>query len=227
VIAVKKEKNNFLVETNKNQVFESKGLIICSGGQARKLGIKGEEELRGRGVSGCSICDAPFFKDKDVAVVGSGNSALEAVLDLTKYAEKIYLFEKENFLRGDELLQKQIKESKKVEIVLKADVQEIKGENRVEGLVVSGRNYNLEGIFIEIGYQPKSDFVRDLVKKNEKGEIIIDLETGQTSTEGIFAAGDCSNLRYKQLIVAAGSGAVAALSCYNYLNSLKNENRRN
>ena len=94
----------------------------------------------------------------------------------------------------------------------------------VEGIVVSGKEYPLSGVFVEIGYAPQSDFLNDLVEKNEKGEIIISKETGETSQRGIFSAGDCSNLKYKQLIVASGSGAIAALSCYNYLTSLKNEN---
>ena len=217
VISIKKEKNFFLIETKNKKTFKSRSVIICSGGAARKLDIKGEEEFKGKGVSGCSICDAPFFKDKVAAVIGSGNSALEAVIDLTKYASKIYLFEKESFLRGDELLQKQIKENRKVEIILNVKVEEIKGDKMVKGLMVSGKNYPLEGVFIEIGYEPKSDFLNDLVEKNEKGEIIINEATGETSQDGIFSAGDCSNLKYKQLVIAAGSGAIAALSCYNYL----------
>lgn len=217
VISVEKTENSFKVKTKQGQAFESKTIIVCSGGQARKLGIKGEEEFRGKGVSNCSICDAPFFKNKIVAVIGSGNSALEAVLDLTKYAKQIFLFEKENFLRGDELLQKQIKENTKVKIVLNVNIQEIQGKNMVEGLLVSNKIYPLQGVFIEIGYQPQSSFLGDLVEKNEKGEIMINKETGETSTKGMFAAGDCSNLKYKQLIIAAGSGAIAALSCYDYL----------
>ncbi|OIO46176.1 thioredoxin-disulfide reductase [bacterium (Candidatus Gribaldobacteria) CG23_combo_of_CG06-09_8_20_14_all_37_87_8] len=224
VVSVTKKKNGFEIKTKQDEVFEAKSVIVCSGGQARELGIKGEEEFKGKGVSNCSICDAPFFKDKKVAVIGSGNSALEAVLDLTKYASSILLFERERFLRGDELLQKQIKENKKVEIILQAKVEEIKGEKMVEGIVVSGKEYPLSGVFVEIGYAPQSDFLNDLVEKNEKGEIIISKETGETSQRGIFSAGDCSNLKYKQLIVASGSGAIAALSCYNYLTSLKNEN---
>ncbi|MCG2690133.1 FAD-dependent oxidoreductase [Candidatus Parcubacteria bacterium] len=223
VSVINKKDNSFEVKTKQGDVFESNSLIVCSGGQARKLGIKGEEEFKGKGVSNCSICDAPFFKDKKVAVIGSGNSALEAVLDLTKYASSILLFEREGFLRGDELLQKQIKENEKVEVVLEASVEEIKGKDMVEGIVVSGKEYPLSGIFVEIGYQAQSDFLDNLIEKNAKGEIIINQETGETSEKGIFAAGDCSNLKYKQLIIAAGSGAIAALSCYNYLTSNRSE----
>ncbi len=220
---VSKKDGGFLIETGKGGSYESKTLIVCSGARRRKLGIPGEKEYDGKGVAYCSTCDAPLFSGKDVAVVGGGNAGLEAAVDLFPYANKIYLLEYGDALRGDPVSQEQIKKSGKVEIILNAEVKEVKGEKFVSGLVYkdkkSGEEKTLSvgGIFVEIGSVPNSEFVKDLVELNKAGEIVIDHKTSATSCEGIWAAGDVTDEMYKQNNISVGDGVKAALSAYNYL----------
>lgn len=215
--------SSFVVQIESGESFEAKALIVCSGASPKKLGVPGEEEFLGKGVSFCSLCDAPFFQGKNVVVAGGGNSALETALDLAKYADKIYLLEAGDFLGGDPLLQDSLKQTGKVEIRLNQEIKEIQGKAMVEGAVVFDRSSQkseilaVAGVFVEIGWTAQSDFLGDLVAKNERGEIIIESETGQTSLEGVWAAGDCANGKYKQVILASAAGAKAALSAYEYL----------
>ena len=217
----------FKVKTKKGESFEAKVLIVCSGASPKKLGVAGEDKFIGKGVSFCSLCDAPFFQGKTVAVAGGGNSALETALDLAKYANKIYLLEAGDFLQGDPLLQDSLKQTGKVEIRLNQEIKEIQGKTMVEGVAVfdcSSQKTEIlavSGVFVEIGWTAQSDFLGELVAKNERGEIIADPETGQTSLEGVWAAGDCANGKYKQIILASASGARAALSTYEYLQNIK------
>ncbi|MEK9183579.1 MAG: FAD-dependent oxidoreductase [Patescibacteria group bacterium] len=200
-----------------------KSLIIATGKNPRRLNVPGEEEFKNKGVSYCSTCDAPLYGGKDVVVAGSGNSGLGAAFDLTKYANKIYVLESDGKIKGDEIMQEKLKNSKKVEFIVNAKIKEIKGSNFVEKIIYEDRESGkiketlAGGIFVNIGWIPSSGLVKDLVKLNEWQEIIIDPKTNEASVKGIFAAGDVTDVLHKQCVVAAGEGAKAALSIYEYL----------
>ena len=217
----------FEITTEKGKAYRSKTLIIASGARRRRLNIPGEDTFDGKGVAFCSTCDAPFFRDQDVAVVGSGNSALETVLDLFPYAKNIYLLIRRDKLKGDPVAQEKVTRAPQVKIIANAEVQEILGEQTVTGLRYKDKNAdeikNLQvgGVFVEIGSIPNSEFVRDLVETNEAGEIVVDHQTAETSKKGIFAAGDVTNDPFKQNNIAAGDGVRAALSAYNCILNIK------
>lgn len=224
VTSVEEIAGGFRVITEKGNRFETKTIILTSGSRRKKLNIPGESEFEGRGVAYCSTCDAPLFSDKIVAVVGGGNAGLEAVVDLFPYAEKIYLLEYSDSLKGDPVTQERVKNgSKPIEIILNAQTEAILGEKFVNGLRykdrVSGeiRELALNGVFVEIGAVPNSEIVKDLVVLNKQGEVIIDSKTGKTSREGIWAAGDVTDDPFKQNNISAGDAVKAALSCYQYL----------
>jgi thioredoxin-disulfide reductase len=227
VIKVEKENGNFKVKTKNKKEFFSKTLIVASGATSRTLGVKGEKEFLGKGLSYCAICDGYLFNGKEVAVVGGGNSGFEAAIFLSKLAKKIYILEISNRVKADKENQEIVEKTGKVEIILNAKVEEIKGDKFVKSLVyrdlVSQKLNELpiEGIFVEIGNVPETSFVKDLVDFNEKGEIVVDFQTMATKTPGLFVAGDCNTGKYKQIIIAAGEGAKAALSAYDYLQKLK------
>jgi len=203
--------------------FEARVLIIATGRKPRLLNVPGEEKFLGKGVSICSICDAPLFQDKDVAVVGGGNAGLETALDLTKYAEKIYVLEANGKIRGDEATQEQLRKTGKVEFSVGVEIKEIKGSKLVESLLYKDKQTGQEkelkvgGVFINIGQIPATNFLKGFLELNQWGEIAIDPKTNQTSVPGVFAAGDATDVKYKQCIIAAGEGAKAALSAYEYL----------
>lgn len=223
VVSLAKIKENFEVKARSGQNFQAKALIIATGKKPRPLNVPGEKELTGRGVSYCSLCDAPLFKEKDVAVIGGGNAGLEAASDLTKYAKKIYVLEFGSKIIGDELTQEKLRQTGKVEFITDAATQEIKGEKFVEALIYQHRKTGkkkelaVQGVFINIGQIPSTDFVKDFLELNSQAEIVIDPLTNQTSMKGVFAAGDVTNIPYKQCIIAAAEGAKAALSAYHYL----------
>jgi len=223
VIDVKKVSGGWEITTDKSNIYRAKALIVASGGRRRRLNIPGEDKFEGKGVSYCSTCDAPVFKNKIVAVIGGGNAGLEAVIDLAPYAGRIYLISNKKLLTGDSSTQEEIKKSDKVSVIMNADVQEILGDKFVFGLKYLDKNdnqvkeLNAEGIFVEIGSAANSEFIKKLVNTNQKGEITIDHKTGATSHPGIFAAGDVTDEIYKQNNICAGDGVVAALSAYNYL----------
>lgn len=213
----------FEVTTDKNK-YQTKSVIIASGLSPKKLGIPGEEEFKNRGVVYCATCDAPLFKNKIVSVIGAGNSGLDAALQLTKYASKIYLFNKyPSFDKADKEYVDEVEAAPAITIFSKALVKEIRGEKFVKSLVWENiethktREVETDGVFVEIGSKPSLQFARDLVEFNEREEIIIDPLTNMTTVPGIFAAGDVTNIPYKQIIIAAGEGAKAALGAYHYL----------
>lgn len=213
----------YLVETEKGEQYETKTVIIASGGRHRHLGVPGEEQFVGKGVVFCSTCDAPFFRTKKVAVVGSGNSALEAVEDLLPYAGEIVLLVRSGELKGDAVTQEKILASPKVSVRYHMTTQAILGEDRVTGVTVLDTETNtqediaLDGVFVEIGMVPNTEFVKDIVDLNERGEIIVDARTAATSRPGIFATGDATDLPYKQNNISAGVGVTAALSAYDFV----------
>ncbi len=223
---VKKDGETIKVRTNTKE-FESRAVILAFGLTHRHLGIPGEEEFIGKGVSYCATCDAPLFKQKDVAVVGGGNSAMDAAILLSKLANKVYLIHRRNEFRGEQVLIDRINEAENIEIIYNSQVKEIKGETVVKNLVLANINddsqvkeINLNGVFVEIGYQVKGDLVEGLVDLDAKNQILVN-NNNETSTPGIFAAGDVTNISYKQIVISAGEGAKAALQAYKYLNAGK------
>lgn len=222
VVLIEKEKNLFLVNTEEKK-YISRTVIITSGKLPRKLNVPGEKEFTGRGVAYCATCDAPNFKNLPVAVVGGGNSALDSVLQLSKYTKKIYLINLGDELIGDAIMQEKVKKLGFVKILNHKKTLSIEGENSVSTLIVedtkTGRKekINVAGVFINIGWIPATSFKMPVGLNNE-GEIIID-KNCRTKTSGIFAAGDVTDIESKQIIIACGEGAKAALSAYRYLNN--------
>lgn len=223
VVVVKKIGDVFEVATRDGKNFSTKTILVCSGSSRRRLGVSGEDKYDGKGVAFCSTCDAPIFKDKDVAVVGGGNAGLEAVVDLLPYANKIYLMEKMDVLRGDAVTQEKIKKDPKVTVMMGVETLEIVGNNFMTGLkyrdVKSGETHDLkaEGLFVEIGSVPNNDFVKDLVSVNKFGEIVVDPRHMNASAPGIWAVGDVSDVPYKQNNIAAGDAIKAVLNIYEVL----------
>ena len=224
---IKKINQKFIVTSESKNKFESKTVIVASGADPRPLEVPGEKEFLGQGVSYCPLCDGPLFSDKVVAIIGGGNSAFEAAIFLAKIAKKIYILEYGENVRADAENQERVKRTGKVEIITDVQIKEIKGRNFVGSIVYqerkSGKTFEvpIDGIFIEIGNQPATSFVKGLVDFNERDEIKVDFETYQTKMPGLFAAGDCNVGKYKQIITACGEGAKAALTAYDYLQALK------
>lgn len=220
---VKKIERGFSVSTGSRKQFDAKAVIIASGADPRPLEVPGEKEFIGKGVSYCTACDGPLFADKEVAVVGGGNSGFEAALSLKGYAKKIYILEFSPQIKADEANQKLAQKSGIIEVITNAALKEIKGEKFVDSVVYQERSSNklitlkVQGIFVEIGSQPATSFVKDLVEFSEEDEIKIDPQTNMTKTSGLFAAGDVTDTKWKQIVVAAGEGCKAALSAYEYL----------
>lgn len=213
----------YAIATDRGNRYETKAVILATGGHHKKLGAPGEEKLNGKGVAYCSTCDGPFFKNKRVAVVGGGNSALEAVEDLIPYASSVELFVRSNVLRGDPVTQERIKSHPKVTITFNTTVEEILGDVKVTGVRIKNKETGetavreLEGVFVEVGIDPNTEFLRGFVDLDERNEIIIDHRTAATSRPGIFAVGDATNAPYKQNNISAGYGVTAALAAYDYL----------
>ncbi len=215
------EKENILEIKTQGDIYYGEKILLTLGRRCRKLNVPKEKELEGKGVFYCSICDAPLLKNKKAAIIGGGNSALLSVLDLNPFASKIYLLTNESFLRGDDSLQEVVKNNPKVEIIYNVKVLEIEGEKMVEGLKYKDLNNNeekklaIDGIFIQIGMQPNTELVKNLVSLNADNEIIVEPLSGKTSHPKIWAAGDITNLPYKQISTAIGDGVRALLNIYN------------
>lgn len=216
--------NLFILKTE-NQELKSKALIITLGMQHRKLNIKGEKELTGKGVSYCATCDGMFFKDKTVTVIGGSDSAAKAILYLSEIAKKVYVSYRQGEMRCEPIYLDRIKKLHNVEIFYFTNPKEITGDKKVSEIILKKNNEeNIEdikletdGIFIEIGATPMVDIVKQIdVNLDESGYIITD-KNGKTNIDGVFAAGDNTNNKFKQLIVAAGEAAQAAKSAYDYI----------
>ena len=222
VMRIEKKEESFEVKTE-NETFFSKTVIIALGRSPRNLNVPGEKEFLHKGISYCATCDAMFYKNKNVAVIGGGNSALDAALQLTRIANKIYLINRDKKISGDAAVLDKIKTSGKVEIFSNSAVKEITGKDFVEKIKVfvgekEEKVFDADGVFIEIGSGPSEiPFApKEKLKRNEREEIIVN-EKCETSVPGIFAAGDVTNIPEKQIIVAAGHGAIAAISAFKYL----------
>ena len=223
VTKLKKIGNHFFIQTKSKNRFQSKAVIVASGADPRPLEVPGEKEFIGKGLSYCVTCDGPLFEGKTVAVIGGGNAGFEAAIALSNWAKKIYILEFGEKIRADETNQEIVKKTGKVEVITNAEVREIQGAQFVNSLIYQDRKTKKEiklpvdGIFVEIGSQPATSFVKGLVDFNERDEIKVEFETFQTKTLGLFAAGDCNVGTVKQIVTAAGEGAKAALATYNYL----------
>ncbi len=223
VVEIKKRDNLFEVHTLYGKKFLTKTVILAIGRVHRYLGVPGEKELIGKGVSYCYTCDGPFFKNKVVAVVGGGDSAFRAAEFLSDIAEKVYLIHRRDSFRAEESIVKKVKEKSNVEFILNSVVKEIKGENKVESIIIENvktkeiREIKLDGVFIEIGFEVRSKMIGKIgITTNKRGEIVVD-KNCSTNIKGIFAAGDCTDIEHKQIITACAMGAIAALSAYKYI----------
>ncbi|MBI3035950.1 FAD-dependent oxidoreductase [Candidatus Woesearchaeota archaeon] len=219
---VEKIENKFKVFLANGEAYECKGLILAYGKVPKSLGIEGEEKFMGRGVSTCVTCDLPLYKNRDVAVIGGGNSAVEGALESATIAKKVYLVHRRDAFRADEVTVEKLKNNPRIELIFNSVPTKVIGEKNVDGIEVENiitkerKALKVDGIFIEIGYVVDTSFVQHLVKVNEKKEIIVD-ERGNTSHPGIFACGDITPVPFKQTVIAAGEGAKSALECYRWL----------
>ncbi len=221
VTRMSKTKNGFQAELETGEKIEAKTAIMTTGKRPKKLGVPGEDEFRGKGVTYCAICDGPLFADQRIAVVGGGNSALEAALDMVKIASHIDVIAPAKLV-GDAVLIERLNRAKNVAVHECCAVQQIKGEGFVKGVVIKDTSTGIEkelavgGVFVEIGLEPSSEIVSGLVKLNNKEEIPISCAC-ETTVPGLFAAGDVTDVAGKQIIIAAGEGAKAALTAHRYL----------
>jgi len=231
VVRVRKTNENFKILTENKKEYQSKAVIVASGVDPRPLKVPGEREFIGKGVSYCTTCDGPLFKRKSVAVIGGGNAGFEVALFLAGFAKKIYILEYGSAVKAFEANQEKAKKTGKIEVITNALLKEIRGDKFVNSVVYQDlklkekKSIDVEGVFVEIGSRPATSFVKDLVKFdhliNKLDEIEINLRTCETTMPGLFAAGDASDVEYKQVVIAAGEGAKAALSAYRYLKKLK------
>ncbi|MDO8684972.1 MAG: FAD-dependent oxidoreductase [Armatimonadota bacterium] len=214
--------NGFRVETEDLREFDSRSVIIATGKSPRMLNVPGEREYRGRGVTYCSTCDAPLFAGMEVAIIGGGNSGMDAAVQLMKITPKVYIIERTDKLKADEILQQKVHAAPNVEIMLYTAPTEIRGDVTVSSISVQHlqtgerRELPVRGIFVEIGLVPNTDFIKGFIELNEMGEIPINC-AAETEIPGLFAAGDVTDVPEKQIIIAAGEGSKAALRAYSYL----------
>ncbi len=221
--AAKIEKKDFVEVTLENgAVLQGKTVILSTGARYRQLGVPGEEQFKNKGVAYCPHCDGPIFKGKNVAVIGGGNSGVEAAIDLAGIVNHVTLIQRSAELKADQVLQERVRSLKNVTVITNALTQEITGTDKVNGLTyvdaVSGeeKQVALEGVFIQIGLLPNTEFLQGAVAMNERGEIIVN-KHGATNVPGVFAAGDCTDAAYKQIVISIGSGATAALGAFDYM----------
>lgn len=225
VVAIKKTNAGFEVATSDGAAYQTKTILFALGSGYRKLNVPGEKEYEGKGVFYCSTCDAPLMKGKKAAVIGGGNSGLEAAIDLLPYASEIYVLERDSALKGDAIYQETLKKDPKVKIFIDVETKEISGDGFVTGFKYADlktneiKSVDVSGIFVAIGYRPNTDLVKDLVNINEKGEIIVDHKTFQSSLKGIWAVGDAADGLYNQFNTAIGDAVNATLNIYDSFKS--------
>ncbi len=225
-VEIKKIKNSFHVKTDKSQ-YTAKTILFATGTKWRKLDIPGSREFENKGISYCALCDAPLFRNKIVAVIGGSDSAAKDALLLSKYAKKVYMIYRGNEIHPEPINHERIKANKKIEIINKTNVIEVKGKDIVTSIILDkpykkGKELKLDGVFVAIGHVVLSDLAKPLgVNLNEKGEIKINHMTSETNIPGIFAAGDVTDKPFKQLITGVADGCTAAYSAYEYITKRK------
>jgi thioredoxin-disulfide reductase len=217
-IKVRKEGKTFKVKTSDGKEFESKTVIVATGRKPRKLEVKGAKELENKGIHYCAICDGPLYKEKNVAVIGGGYSGIEEALYLSNIAAKVYVLEYGNELKGEEITLREIKAKENIQVLTGVEVTEITGKNAVEGIKYRKGNEEklipVKAVFVNIGEIPNSDLVE--AEKNERNEIKIN-DRNETSIEGLFAAGDVTDVSVHQLVVVAAEGCKAAIHANEYI----------
>ncbi|PIY96710.1 MAG: thioredoxin-disulfide reductase [Candidatus Kerfeldbacteria bacterium CG_4_10_14_0_8_um_filter_42_10] len=222
---INKQGTSFQIVTTQSE-FSARAIILAFGLTPRDLGVPGEQEFKNKGVSYCVNCDGPLFKGKTVMVVGGGNSALDAAEYLSRITSQVYLIHRGDSFRGEHCLVERVEKMKNIKIFFNSEIAEIKGENKVTSALVKNnqttqeQELSCDGVFVEVGYVAKTDLIKDLVELNERRQIKINRDC-ETSCPGIFAAGDITDIAYKQVVIAAGEGAKAALQVYKHLQQEK------
>jgi len=223
---VEKQDDFFLIKTV-NNTYQGKNILMAFGRKYKDLDISNEEKYKGKGLFYCSTCDAALFKNKVAVVVGSGNTALNSVVDLFPFASKIYVITRGEIMRGDVVLQEEVKKNPKVEIIYNSQISELEGDMILQAIKYKNSLTNEEkrletfGVFVNIGMKPNSELLEGLVQLNENKEIITDF-LGKTSQKGIWAAGDITSLPHKQISIAIGDGIRAVLDIYSEIRKIKN-----
>lgn len=224
VVKISKENNLFSVHTADNKNYITKTVILTSGLKKRQLGLPGEEKFDGHGLSYCINCDGPLFKNKNVAIVGGGNCGAVAVEFLVKICPTVYWLEITDTLRADPILIERLKKLPNVTILTNTQITALQGAEKLTAIKIKTNNQEdnlaVEGVFVEIGYIAETTWLKDFINLDQLGQVIIN-ELNHTNMPGIFAAGDVSNSKYKQVIVSAGTGAIAALEAYEYIQNNK------
>jgi thioredoxin reductase (NADPH) len=228
VIRVDFSKRPFIVTTH-SETYEAESVLICTGASPRKLGIEGEQQFAGRGVSYCATCDGPFFKGEDIVVVGGGDTALEEATFLTKFGKSVKIIHRRESLRGSKILQQKAFENPKIHFLWNSVVADIKGDKKVGTIVIKDINNGKQqiiqagGLFVAIGHEPNTAIFKGQLEMDDKGYIILKNQT-KTSVEGVFAAGDVHDYRYRQAVTAAGFGCMAALDVEKWLTERRHGN---
>lgn len=214
VVGIRKEKDKFVVNSRKEK-FEAKKIILALGSEKRKLNLENEERFLGKGISYCYLCDAPFYKDKIVGIIGGSYSAVRAAVLLMGYAKKLYIICRKDKLRGDPIENDYVLKNKKVELIKNANVVKLNGDKFLESVKLdNGKEIKLDGLFIEIGSVPNTALIKEFgIKTDENGFIIVN-ENKETNIKGVFAVGDVTNTKIKQIIVAAADGAISATNVF-------------
>jgi len=225
VLKVDFKKRPFLISTH-SETYEGRAILLCTGASPRKLGIDGEQEFGGRGVSYCATCDGPFFKGEEIAVIGGGDTAIEEATFLTKFGKSVKIIHRRDFLRASKILQEKAFENSKIQFVWNNVVTRITGNKKIESIEVknltTGKTQNLSvgGLFVAIGHEPNTSIFKDQLELDDKGYVVLK-ENTRTSVEGVFAAGDVHDYRYRQAVTAAGFGCMAALDVEKWLSENK------
>jgi thioredoxin reductase (NADPH) len=223
-------KKPFTAVGDNGQIYTADTIIISTGAQARWLNLKSEQSFRGFGVSACATCDGFFFKDKEVAVVGGGNAAVEEAIFLTKFASKVKLIHRRNELRAEKMLQEKLKANKKIEIIWDSIIDEVLGTNKpkgVNGIKIKNTKNNktkelkVDGLFVAIGHDPATSLFKDQLKMDKEGYLITKPDSTETNIPGVFAAGDVKDKIFRQAVTAAGMGCMSALEAEKYLSHSK------
>ena len=223
VIQVELNNKTKKIYLDNGDIIETKTVIICTGAQARWLGLKNENKFKGHGLSACATCDGFFFKNKVVAVIGGGNSAAEESLFLTKFASKVILIHRRDQLRAEKILQDRLFKNDKIELIWDSEVKSFNGDESIHSIDVKNvktnetNNILVDGVFIAIGHDPATSLFKDQLSMDQNGYILTKPDSTQTSIEGVFAAGDVKDKAYRQAITAAGMGCMAALEVEKYL----------
>lgn len=225
VLKVDFKNHPFLISTH-SESFEGRAILLCTGASPRKLGINGEQEFGGRGVSYCATCDGPFFKGEEIAVIGGGDTAIEEATFLTKFGKSVKIIHRRDFLRASKILQEKAFENSKIQFIWNHVVTGISGNKKIESIdikdLTTGKisNVSVGGLFVAIGHEPNTSIFKDQLELDDKGYVVLK-ENTRTSVEGVFAAGDVHDFRYRQAVTAAGFGCMAALDVEKWLSEKK------